>query len=145
MKGSNIVFKNVEKIIRSDIFKYLFIALAFLNVLAYVTTNSMLCLVTFIIAYGAADNWVSKILAVNLFVALFIANVVFSCGGVKESFSNTNNDSNNESNGTKTSEAKNDSNKGDNDEKSQNGFKANKIMGAFGDVTKNLGFRKFNR
>ena len=86
MKGSNIVFKNVEKIIKSDVFQYLFVALAFLNVVAYVTTNAMLCLVTFILAYGAADNWVSDNLGINLFVALFISNVVFSCGGIKESF-----------------------------------------------------------
>ena len=86
MKSSNIVFKNVEKIVKGDVFKYFFVALALLNVIAYVTTNSMLCLVTFIIAYGAADNWVSNNLGINLFVALFISNVVFSCGGIKESF-----------------------------------------------------------
>ena len=87
MAGSNIVFKNVEKIVKSDVFKYLFIVLALLNVLAYVTTNAMLCLVTFIIAYGAADNWVGDNLGINLLVALFVSNVVFSCGRVKENFS----------------------------------------------------------
>tara|TARA_X000000950_G_C13601207_1_gene531443 strand:+ start:408 stop:701 length:294 start_codon:yes stop_codon:yes gene_type:complete len=89
MAGSNIVFKNVEKIVKSDVFKYLFIVLALLNVLAYVTTNAMLCLVTFIIAYGAADNWVGDNLGINLLVALFVSNVVFSCGRVKENFSSS--------------------------------------------------------
>tara|TARA_A100001015_G_C14469581_1_gene511174 strand:- start:170 stop:460 length:291 start_codon:yes stop_codon:yes gene_type:complete len=88
MKGSNIVFKNVEKIVNSDAFKYIFIVLAFLNVLAYVTTNAMLCLVTFIIAYGAADNWIGNNVGINLFVALFISNVVFGCGRIKENFTN---------------------------------------------------------
>ena len=103
MKSSNIVFKNVEKIIKSEAFKYLFVALALLNVIAYVTTNSMLCLVSFIIAYGAADNWVSNNLGINLFVALFISNVIFSCASVKENFTNKiNNEINNKKNNKKT-------------------------------------------
>jgi len=86
MKATKLLFKNVDKIVKSDLFTYVFIALAFVNVLAYVTTNSMLCLVTFIIAYGAADNWVSKNVGINLFVALFVSNVIFSCGRVHENF-----------------------------------------------------------
>ena len=89
MKAKNLVFKNVEKVVKSDAFKYLFIALALLNVLVYVTTNSMLCLVSFILAYGAADNWVSKNMGINLLVALFVSNVIFSCGKIKENFEAT--------------------------------------------------------
>ena len=87
MKGTtNFITKNMQKIVKSEAFKYVFIILTFINVLAYVTTNAMLCLVTFIIAYGAADNWVGDNLGINLFVALFVSNVVFSCGRVQESF-----------------------------------------------------------
>jgi len=91
MKGTtNFITKNMQKIVKSEAFKYVFIILTFLNILAYVTTNAMLCLVTFIIAYGAADNWVGDNLGINLFVALFVSNVVFSCGRVQESFSSCN-------------------------------------------------------
>ena len=91
MKGTtNFITKNMQKIVKSEAFKYVFIILTFLNVLAYVTTNAMLCLVTFIIAYGAADNWVGDNLGINLFVALFVSNVVFSCGRVQEAFSSCN-------------------------------------------------------
>jgi len=91
MKGTtNFITKNMQKIVKSEAFKYVFIVLAFLNILAYVTTNAMLCLVTFIIAYGAADNWVGDNLGINLFVALFVSNVVFSCGRVQEAFSSCN-------------------------------------------------------
>lgn len=83
---TNFITKNMQKIVKSEAFKYVFIVLTFLNVLAYVTTNAMLCLVTFIIAYGAAENWVGDNLGINLFVALFVSNVVFSCGRVQESF-----------------------------------------------------------
>lgn len=87
---TNFITKNMQKIVKSEAFKYVFIILTFLNILAYVTTNAMLCLVTFIISYGAADNWVGDNLGINLFVALFVSNVVFSCGRVQESFSSYN-------------------------------------------------------
>ena len=92
MKGTTkFLTKNVEKIIKSEAFKYVFILLTFINILAYVTTNAMLCLVTFIIAFGASERWVSPDnLGINLFVALFISNVIFSCGRVQESFSSCN-------------------------------------------------------
>ena len=86
MKVKNIVFKNIEKALKSNVFKYLFIALALLNILVYITTKSILCFVSFILAYGASDNWVSKNIGINLLVALFVSNIIFNCGRIKENF-----------------------------------------------------------
>lgn len=69
----------------NKIVKYVFLALAVLNVVGYLSTGSYECFLVFAVAYALTDNY-CKNQSCSILGALFAANFVWGCGRVKESF-----------------------------------------------------------
>ena len=69
----------------NKIVKYVFLALAVLNVVGYLSTGSYECFLVFAVAYALTDNY-CKNQSCSILGGLFAANFVWGCGRVKESF-----------------------------------------------------------
>ena len=69
----------------NKIVKYVFLALAVLNIVGYLSTGSYECFLVFAVAYALVDNY-CKNQSCSILGALFAANFVWGCGRVKESF-----------------------------------------------------------
>jgi hypothetical protein len=82
---------NINKIISHKYFHYTAIALMIFNIIGYVSIQSMECVLVFGAASYAANHF-TKNRALDIFIGLFVANVLFGCGRVKEGFvkANTN-------------------------------------------------------
>ena len=75
----------VPAFFNNKIVKYVFLALAVLNVVGYLSTGSYECFLVFAVAYALTDNY-CKNQSCSILGALFAANFVWGCGRVKESF-----------------------------------------------------------
>ena len=75
----------VPSFFNNKIVKYVFLALAVLNVVGYLSTGSYECFLVFAVAYALTDNY-CKNQSCSILGALFAANFVWGCGRVKESF-----------------------------------------------------------
>jgi hypothetical protein len=76
---------NINKIITHKYFHYTAIALMIFNIIGYISIRSMEC----VLVFGAASyvaNHFTKNRALDIFIGLFVANVLFGCGRVKENF-----------------------------------------------------------
>jgi len=76
---------NINKIITHKYFHYTAIALMIFNIIGYVSIQSMECVLVFGAASYAANHF-TKNRALDIFIGLFVANVLFGCGRVKEGF-----------------------------------------------------------
>lgn len=76
---------NINKIITHKYFHYTAIALMIFNIIGYVSIQSMECVLIFGAAAYAANHF-TKNRALDIFIGLFVANVLFGCGRVKEGF-----------------------------------------------------------
>jgi hypothetical protein len=82
--------KQILKIINSRMLYYVAIILMIVNVLGYVSQGSIECLFIFAISYfilcskSGIPKKYSKLPSLSIFGGLFISNVIFGCGKVKE-------------------------------------------------------------
>jgi hypothetical protein len=76
---------NINKIISHKYFHYTAIVLMIFNIIGYVSMQSMECVLVFGAASYAANHF-TKNRALDIFIGLFVANVLFGCGRVKEGF-----------------------------------------------------------
>ena len=76
---------NINKIITHKYFHYTAIALMIFNIIGYISMRSMECVLVFGAASYAANHF-TKNRALDIFIGLFVANVLFGCGRVKEGF-----------------------------------------------------------
>ena len=74
---------NIKKVITHKYFHYTAIALMIFNIIGYVAIQSMECVLVFGAASYAANHF-TKNRALDIFIGLFVANVLFGCGRVKE-------------------------------------------------------------
>ena len=74
-----------EKIIKNKYLYYAACVLAAINLLGYVSQGSMECIIVFGIATYAA-HYLTKNRAIDIFAGLFVSNVLFGCGRIKEGF-----------------------------------------------------------
>ena len=77
------------KILKSKLLFYVAVALMIINVVGYVSVGSMECVIVFAIATYVSNHF-TKNRAVDILAGLFVANVLFGCGRVKEGFKSTN-------------------------------------------------------
>ena len=75
----------LEKILKSKLLFYVAVVLMIVNVVGYVSVGSMECVVIFAIATYISNHF-TKNRAVDILAGLFIANILFGCGRVKEGF-----------------------------------------------------------
>ena len=75
----------LEKILKSKLLFYVAVVLMIVNVVGYVRVGSMECVVIFAIATYISNHF-TKNRAVDILAGLFIANILFGCGRVKEGF-----------------------------------------------------------
>ena len=75
----------LEKILNSKGLYYVALVLMVVNVFGYVSMGSIECIVVFAISYYLSNSY-TKNQSVDLLVGLFVANVVFGCGRIKEGF-----------------------------------------------------------
>jgi len=75
----------LEKILKSKGLYYVALVLMIVNVLGYVSMGSIECIVVFAISYYLSNSY-TKNQSVDILVGLFVANVVFGCGRVKEGY-----------------------------------------------------------
>ena len=75
----------LEKILKSKGLYYVALVLMVVNVLGYVSMGSIECIVVFAISYYLSNSY-TKNQSVDILVGLFVANVVFGCGRVKEGY-----------------------------------------------------------
>ena len=73
----------LNKMIKGDAFYYVTLALMVINVLGYVSVGSVECVIVFGIATYLSNMW-TKNRALDILVGLFVSNIVFGCGRVKE-------------------------------------------------------------
>ena len=73
-----------EKIIKHKYLYYAACALAAINLLGYVSMGSMECIILFGASVYAANHF-TKNRALDIFVGLFVSNVLFGCGRIKDS------------------------------------------------------------
>lgn len=72
-----------DKIIKNKYLYYAACALAGINLLGYVTMSSMECILLFVAATYSANHF-TKNRTLDIFIGLFVANVLFGCGRIKE-------------------------------------------------------------
>ena len=75
----------LEKILKSKGLYYVALVLMVVNVLGYVSMGSIECIVVFAISYYLSNSYTNN-QSVDILVGLFVANVVFGCGRVKEGY-----------------------------------------------------------
>ena len=73
-----------EKIIKHKYLYYAACALAAINLLGYVSMGSMECIILFGASVYAANHF-TKNRALDIFVGLFVSNVLCGCGRIKDS------------------------------------------------------------
>ena len=75
----------LDKILKSNVLFYVAVVLMIINVVGYVSVGSMECVVIFAVATYVSNHF-TKNRAVDIMVGLFVANILFGCGRVKEGF-----------------------------------------------------------
>lgn len=75
----------LDKILKSKLLFYVAVVLMIINVVGYVSVGSMECVVIFAVATYVSNHF-TKNRAVDILAGLFIANILFGCGRVKEGF-----------------------------------------------------------
>ena len=75
----------VPSIFNNKIVRYVFLALAVMNILGYLSTGAYECLLVFAVGYALTDNY-CKNQSCSILGALFAANFIWGCGRVKETF-----------------------------------------------------------
>jgi hypothetical protein len=77
----------LNKMIKSDTFYYVAVALMVINILGYVSVGSVECVIVFAIA-TYLSNMYTKNRSLDILIGLFVSNIVFGCGRVKEGMEN---------------------------------------------------------
>ena len=77
----------LNKIMKSDTLYYVALALMVINVLGYVSVGSVECVIVFAIA-SYLSNMYTKNRSLDILIGLFVSNIVFGCGRVKEGMEN---------------------------------------------------------
>tara|TARA_B110000046_G_C12989606_1_gene397242 strand:+ start:598 stop:879 length:282 start_codon:yes stop_codon:yes gene_type:complete len=81
---------NVQKIINSKVLYYAAMILMVVNVLGYVSQGSIECILVFALSYyilsskSGIPKKYAKLPSLSIFGGLFVSNVIFGCGKVKE-------------------------------------------------------------
>ena len=76
-----------DKLLKNKYLHYLALGLMVINILGYVAMSSIEC----ILAFGGAAylaNHFTKNRTVDIFIGLFVANILFGCGRLKEGYEN---------------------------------------------------------
>ncbi len=74
---------NLKSLANNKYLYYFAVLVMVLNVLAYVSLGSIECVIVFGIAAYAA-NYYTKNRTLDIFIALFVSNILFGCGRLKE-------------------------------------------------------------
>ena len=74
----------LANLVKSKYFCYFTYALMVINLLGYVSTGSMECVVIFTLATFACKSCLSKNMCLCIFGGLFVSNIFFGCSKVKE-------------------------------------------------------------
>jgi hypothetical protein len=77
----------LNKMMKSNTFYYVALALMVINVLGYVSVGSVECVIVFAIA-TYLSNMYTKNRSLDILIGLFVSNIVFGCGRVKEGMEN---------------------------------------------------------
>lgn len=72
---------------KSNTLYYVALALMVINVLGYVSVGSVECVIVFAIA-TYLSNMYTKNRSLDILIGLFVSNIVFGCGRVKEGMEN---------------------------------------------------------
>ena len=72
-----------DKIVKSKYLYYAACVLATINLLGYVSMGSMECILLFGASAYAANHFTNN-RALDIFIGLFVANVLFGCGRIKD-------------------------------------------------------------
>ena len=75
----------LETILKSKGLYYVALVLMVVNILGYVSVGSVECIIVFAITYYLSNSY-TKNQSVDILVGLFVSNVVFGCGRVREGF-----------------------------------------------------------
>ena len=75
----------LEKALKSKALYYVALVLMVVNVLGYVSVGSVECIIVFAITYYLSNGY-TKNQSLDILVGLFVANVIFGCGRVREGF-----------------------------------------------------------
>ena len=75
----------LEKALKSKALYYVALVLMVVNVLGYVSVGSVECIIVFAITYYLSNSY-TKNQSLDILIGLFVANVVFGCGRVREGF-----------------------------------------------------------
>jgi len=76
----------LANLVKSKYFCYFTYALMVINLLGYVSTGSMECVVIFALATFACKSCLSSNMCLCIFGGLFVSNIFFGCSKVKEGF-----------------------------------------------------------
>ena len=77
----------LNKMVKSDMFYYVAVALMIINIIGYVSVGSIECVIVFAIA-TYLSNMYTKNRSLDILIGLFVSNIVFGCGRVKEGMEN---------------------------------------------------------
>lgn len=75
----------VPSFFNNKIVRWVFLALAVMNIIGYLSTSAYECLLVFAVGYALTDNYCNN-QSCSILGALFAANFVWGCGRVKETF-----------------------------------------------------------
>jgi len=76
----------LANLVKSKYFCYFTYALMVINLLGYVSTGAMECVVIFALATFACKSCLSNNMCLCIFGGLFVSNIIFGCSKVKEGF-----------------------------------------------------------
>ena len=77
----------LNKMMKSDTLYYVAVALMVINILGYVSVGSIECVIVFAIATYLSKMY-TKNRSLDILIGLFVSNIVFGCGRVKEGMEN---------------------------------------------------------
>ena len=77
----------LNKMLKSNVLYYVALALMVVNILGYVSVGSVECVIVFAVSTYLA-NMYTKNRSLDILVGLFVSNIVFACGRVKEGMKN---------------------------------------------------------
>lgn len=75
--------KTMKKLVDSKLLYYIAVALMAINILGYVSIGSVECVVAFALTTYVANHY-TKNQTLDILAGIFVANIIFGCGRVKE-------------------------------------------------------------
>ena len=75
---------NIKAFFDNSITLYITLGIAVINILGYLGMASISCVFIFLLGTYISNRFITGMVSADILIGLFISNILFSCGGIKE-------------------------------------------------------------